>query len=55
MTPAVVRSVAPVVAAGDHANRQQDFSGPYQAEIEYLAAAGVKPDLAFMRISPYRL
>jgi len=37
--------------AGDHANRQQDFSGPYQAEIEYLAAAGVKPDLAFMPIS----
>ena len=37
--------------AGDHANRHQDFSGPYQAEIDYLADLGVKPDLAFMPIS----
>jgi ankyrin repeat protein/L-ascorbate metabolism protein UlaG (beta-lactamase superfamily) len=37
--------------AGDHANRQQDFSGPYRAEIDHLAAAGVRPDLAFMPIS----
>lgn len=37
--------------AGDHANRQRDFSGPYKAEIEFLAAQGVKPDIAFMPIS----
>ncbi len=37
--------------AGDHANRQQDFSGPYKAEIDFLAATGYKPDLAFMPIS----
>jgi ankyrin repeat protein len=37
--------------AGDHANRQQDFSGPYQAEIDYLAAGGVRPDIAFMPVS----
>jgi ankyrin repeat protein/L-ascorbate metabolism protein UlaG (beta-lactamase superfamily) len=37
--------------AGDHANRQRDFSGPYRAEIEFLAAEGVKPDIAFMPIS----
>ncbi len=36
--------------AGDHANRQQDFSGPYRAEIDFLATAGVRPDLAFMPI-----
>jgi len=37
--------------AGDHANRQRDFSGPYKTEIDYLAAKGVKPDMAFMPIS----
>jgi ankyrin repeat protein len=37
--------------AGDHANRQRDFSGPYTAEIDYLATAGVRPDIAFMPIS----
>jgi L-ascorbate metabolism protein UlaG (beta-lactamase superfamily) len=37
--------------AGDHANRQRDFSGPYQAEIDYLADRGVRPDVAFMPIS----
>ncbi len=34
--------------AGDHANRLRDFSGTYKAEIEYLAAEGVKPDIAFL-------
>ncbi|MFH1313728.1 MAG: ankyrin repeat domain-containing protein [Candidatus Eisenbacteria bacterium] len=37
--------------AGDHANRQRDFSGPYQAEIDHLAAGGMKPDIAFMPVS----
>jgi ankyrin repeat protein/L-ascorbate metabolism protein UlaG (beta-lactamase superfamily) len=37
--------------AGDHANRQRDFSGPFQAEIDYLAKGGVRPDIAFMPIS----
>ena len=37
--------------AGDHANRQQDFSGPYAAEIDYLAEAGYRPDIALMPIS----
>ncbi len=37
--------------AGDHANRQRDFSGPYLAEIEYLAEKDVDIDLAFMPIS----
>jgi ankyrin repeat protein/L-ascorbate metabolism protein UlaG (beta-lactamase superfamily) len=37
--------------AGDHANRQRDFSGPYKAEIEFLAARGVRPDVAIMPIS----
>jgi len=37
--------------AGDHANRYRDFSGPYKAEIEWLAEKGVRPDLAFMPIS----
>ena len=37
--------------AGDHANRERDFSGPYRAEIDHLAAGGVKPDIAFMPIS----
>jgi len=37
--------------AGDHANRQRDFSGTYKAEIDWLAARGVRPDIAFMPIS----
>ena len=37
--------------AGDHANRHQDFSGPYKSEIEYLDSKGVRPDIAFMPIS----
>lgn len=37
--------------AGDHANRHRDFSGPYKAEIEFLAVRGVKPDVAIMPIS----
>lgn len=37
--------------AGDHANRLQDFSGPYCAEIDWLAEAGVRPDLALMPVS----
>ncbi len=37
--------------AGDHANRQRDFSGPFQAEIKYLAKMGIEPDVAFMPIS----
>jgi L-ascorbate metabolism protein UlaG (beta-lactamase superfamily) len=36
---------------GDHANRQRDFSGPYKAEIDWLAETGVKPDIAFFPIS----
>jgi L-ascorbate metabolism protein UlaG (beta-lactamase superfamily) len=37
--------------AGDHANRHQDFSGPFKAEIAYLEEKGVRPDIAFMPIS----
>lgn len=37
--------------AGDHANRLQDFSGPYCAEIDWLAEAGVRPDVALMPVS----
>lgn len=37
--------------AGDHANRQRDFSGPYLAEIDFLAQKGLDIDLAFMPIS----
>jgi ankyrin repeat protein len=36
---------------GDHANRQRDFSGPFSAEIDYLADKNVDIDLAFMSIS----
>jgi ankyrin repeat protein/L-ascorbate metabolism protein UlaG (beta-lactamase superfamily) len=32
---------------GDHANRKNDFSGPFKEEIEYLAAKNLKPDLMF--------
>ncbi len=37
--------------AGDHANRQRDFSGPYCAEIDWLAATGIRPDVALMPVS----
>ncbi|MEN8008331.1 MAG: ankyrin repeat domain-containing protein, partial [Candidatus Krumholzibacteriota bacterium] len=37
--------------AGDHANRQRDFSGPYCAEIDWLAEVGVRPDVALMPVS----
>jgi len=40
-----------IMHPGDHANRLQDFSGPYCAEIDYLAAQGIRPDIAFMPIS----
>ena len=40
-----------IMHPGDHANRLQDFSGPYCAEIDYLAARGIRPDIAFMPIS----
>jgi len=37
--------------AGDHANRHQDFSGPYCAEIDWLAETGSRPDIALMPVS----
>jgi ankyrin repeat protein/L-ascorbate metabolism protein UlaG (beta-lactamase superfamily) len=37
--------------AGDHANRLRDFSGPYCAEIDWLAEVGVRPDVALMPVS----
>jgi ankyrin repeat protein/L-ascorbate metabolism protein UlaG (beta-lactamase superfamily) len=37
--------------AGDHANRHQDFSGPFKAEIAHLKEKGLRPDIAFMPIS----
>ena len=37
--------------AGDHANRLRDFSGPYCAEIDYLAGNFGDIDLAFMPVS----
>ena len=37
--------------AGDHANRLRDFSGPYCAEIDWLAATGAQPDFALMPVS----
>ncbi len=40
-----------ILHPGDHANRQRDFSGPYQAEIDWLAQRGVRPDIAFFPIS----
>jgi ankyrin repeat protein len=36
---------------GDHANRQQDFSGPFKAEIDFLAAKGADIDLTFAPVS----
>ncbi|HUV37347.1 MAG TPA: ankyrin repeat domain-containing protein [Patescibacteria group bacterium] len=37
--------------AGDHANRQRDFSGPYCAEIDYLANDFGTIDIAFLPVS----
>ena len=37
--------------AGDHANRLQDFSGPYCTEIDWLTSVGSKPDIALMPVS----
>ncbi len=37
--------------SGDHANRKQDFSEPFKEEIEFLAAAGAKPDIFFAPVS----
>ena len=37
--------------AGDHANRLRDFSGPYCAEIDWLAETGGRPDIALMPVS----
>ena len=36
---------------GDHANRKQDFSGPFKKEIDFLATAGLKPDIFFAPVS----
>lgn len=40
-----------VFHAGDHANRLRDFSGPYCAEIDWLAETAPRPDLAVMPVS----
>ena len=37
--------------AGDHANRQRDFSGPYCAEIDYIANGFDRIDIAFLPVS----
>jgi L-ascorbate metabolism protein UlaG (beta-lactamase superfamily) len=37
--------------AGDHANRQRDFSGPYCQEIDWLTETGARPDIALMPVS----
>lgn len=37
--------------SGDHANRKQDFSGPFKKEIEFLAEKGLKPDIFFAPVS----
>ena len=37
--------------SGDHANRKQDFSGPFAKEINYLAEHNLKPDFFFAPIS----
>ncbi len=36
--------------AGDHANRQRDFSGPYCAEIDYIANDSGTIDIAFLPV-----
>jgi ankyrin repeat protein/L-ascorbate metabolism protein UlaG (beta-lactamase superfamily) len=40
-----------ILHPGDHANRQQDFSGPYCGEIDWLAANAPRPDIAVMPVS----
>jgi len=40
-----------ILHPGDHANRRRDFSGPYKAEIDWLAGLGVRPDIAFLPIA----
>ncbi|UCH92792.1 MAG: ankyrin repeat domain-containing protein [Candidatus Aminicenantes bacterium] len=37
--------------SGDHANRKQDFSGPFKKEIDFLAEKGLKPDIFFAPVS----
>jgi len=37
--------------AGDHANRQQDFSGPFCGEIDYLANGFERIDVAFLPVT----
>lgn len=37
--------------AGDHANRKEDFSGHYKAEIDFLAKEGLFPDIAFVPVT----
>lgn len=37
--------------SGDHANRKQDFSGPFKKEIEFLADRGLTPDIFFAPVS----
>ncbi|MCP5105352.1 MAG: hypothetical protein GY950_18330 [bacterium] len=37
--------------SGDHANRKQDFSGPFAKEIDFLAEHNLKPDLFFAPVS----
>jgi len=37
--------------SGDHANRKQDFSGPFAKEIDFLAEHNLKPDFFFAPIS----
>ncbi|MBN1825517.1 MAG: ankyrin repeat domain-containing protein [Candidatus Eisenbacteria bacterium] len=39
-----------ILHPGDHANRLRDFSGPYKAEIDWLAEKGVRPDICFAPI-----
>ena len=36
--------------AGDHANRKQDFSGPFKGEVDFLVAEGTVLDVALMPI-----
>lgn len=40
-----------ILHPGDHANRSRDWSTPYKAEIDWLAAKKVRPDIAFFPIS----
>ncbi len=40
-----------ILHPGDHANRRRDFSGPYRAEMNYLAGINARPDIAFFPIS----